>query len=424
MFIIKNKKKNIIITTIIFIVVIIIGYFIIQKSNNKIKNTKEVSLVNKVVDKQSTDNINSVKDTKVIKGESVKKDINIKNSNNILNTKIEPVASILPVVDVQNNLKPKYIMLSVVKNTKVYSKASVNSEVIGSVESSERVRYIKGQADYIKIVYSTANNLKEGYVLSSDVKRAKVIPSDFNNLVVPKNVDKVKYGESGLGRPLYYYKIGNGKKIMLMDFCIHGYEDSWMQDGYTISQIGDYVIKELSERDAKDGMNGWSIYVIPASNPDGVLDGWTNNGPGRAQVSDGIDMNRDFPGPGFSKDSNARNKTQAKPLTVPETKSLASLVSRLSRKSSKFIVVDTHGWLDFTKGTEAVAKYFDAQYNLKNQIIHTYYGGYLVGYARMKGAHQVLIELPDPRTPDNAAKLLYNEKMFRAVNNIVSNYKF
>ena len=348
----------------------------------------------------------------------------IQKINKINMDKNEPIESVLPVVNVKNNLKPKYKMLNITKNTKVYSKDESESKEIGSVEVSERVRFISEDNGYTEIVYSTANNLKEGYVLSSDVKKAKVIPSDFNNLVVPKNVDKVKYGESGLGRPLYYYKIGNGKKIMLMDFCIHGYEDSWMQDGYTISQIGDYVIKELSARDAKDGMNGWSIYIIPASNPDGVLDGWTNNGPGRAQVSDGIDMNRDFPGPGFSKDSNVRNKTESKPLTVPETKSLASLVSRLSRKSSKFIVVDTHGWLDFTKGTEAVAKYFDAQYNLKNQIIHTYYGGYLVGYARMKGAHQVLIELPDPRTPDNAAKLLYNEKMFRAVNNIVSNYKF
>ena len=348
----------------------------------------------------------------------------IQKINKINMDKNEPIESVLPVVNVKNNLKPKYKMLNITKNTKVYSKDESESKEIGSVEVSERVRFISEDNGYTEIVYSTANNLKEGYVLSSDVKKAKVIPNDFNNLVVPKNVEKVKYGESGLGRALYYYKIGNGKKIMLMDFCIHGYEDSWMQDGYTISQIGSYVIKELSVRDAKQGMNGWSIYIIPASNPDGVLDGWTNNGPGRAQVSDGIDMNRDFSGPGFSKDSNPRNKTQDKPLTVPETKSLASLVSKLATKSNKFIVVDTHGWLDFTKGTEAVAKYFDKAYNLKNQIIHTYYSGYLVGYARMKGAHQVLVELPNPKTPDNAAKLLYNEKMFRAVNNIVSNYNF
>ncbi|WP_366942894.1 M14 family zinc carboxypeptidase [Syntrophomonas sp.] len=36
------------------------------------------------------------------------------------------------------------------------------------------------------------------------------------------------------------------------------------------------------------------MLIIPGANPDGIKQGWTCNGPGRCQLSQGIDINMDF----------------------------------------------------------------------------------------------------------------------------------
>ncbi|WP_297518588.1 M14 family zinc carboxypeptidase [uncultured Clostridium sp.] len=341
------------------------------------------------------------------------------------NNESEYINSVLPVVQKNMNYKSQNKFMSVKKETNVYDDANNTSKKIGSVGASERVMFKNKDGVFTKIGYSSAGGMKLGYVASSDLEIAKIIPNDFNNLVVPSNVKKVQYGKSGMGRPLYYYKIGNGSKHILMNFAIHGYEDSWAQDGYVLTQMGEYVIKNLSARDLKDGgLNGWTVYIIPSANPDGLLNGYTNEGPGRAQVSEGIDINRDFSGPGFEETSTSRNKTEAKPFSAPETRALAKLVRTLIKNNPNLILTDTHGWLNFTKGNASVAEYFDKEFNLKNQVIHRYFGGYLVGYARMEGAREVLIELPNPESPKGAVTKQYNEKMLSAVNNLLDNYSF
>ncbi|MGL5820545.1 MAG: M14 family zinc carboxypeptidase [Sarcina sp.] len=336
------------------------------------------------------------------------------------------IKSILPVEENGRAYKLKHNILQVKSEASVYQSNNSNNK-IGEVGTGERVVYMSTDGDFTKVEYSTPSSCKEGYIQNKYLEEAPIIPNNFNNLVVPKNVTKVQYGTSGEGRPLYYYKIGNGDKHILMNFAIHGYEDSWAQDGYALTQMAEYLIKNLSEEDAKQGnLNGWTFYIIPSANPDGLLDGYTNCGPGRAQISQKIDLNRDFSGPGFIPSSDPRNRTEEDPLTAPEAKALAKLVDQLASQSNgKLIVTDTHGWLDFTKGNEQVASYFDQQFGLQNQVIHqAYYGGYLVGYAKKKGAKEVLIELPDPKVPANIEKDHYNQKMLNAVNNLINNYKF
>lgn len=340
--------------------------------------------------------------------------------------KVQYIASILPVEASGREYKPKHNILELKNEANVYESNNTN-EKIGSVGIGERVVYINKDGNFTKVEYSTPSSCKEGYIENNYLEEAPIIPNNFNNLVVPKNVTKVQYGTSGEGRPLYYYKIGNGDKHILMNFEIHGYEDSWAQDGYALTQMAEYLIKNLSTEDSKNGnLNGWTFYIIPSANPDGLLDGYTNCGPGRAQISQKIDLNRDFSGPGFIPSSDPRNKTEEDPLTAPEAKALAKLVNQLATQSDgKLIVTDTHGWLDFTKGNQQVANYFDEQFGLQNQVIHkAYYGGYLVGYAKEKGAKELLIELPNPKTPANIEKEHYNQKMLNAVNNLISNYKF
>ncbi|MGL4760374.1 MAG: M14 family zinc carboxypeptidase [Sarcina sp.] len=375
------------------------------QANNEAEAKKQVQQENKVKEKQ-------------IQKEENSKSVSLKQQSKYID-------SVLPVEQDNRNYKSPNKIMTVIKNTPVYAKADESSSKVGSVEYSERVIWKGTNGNYTKINYSNSQGMKEGYVSTNDLEVAPIIPNNFNDLVVPSNVTKVQYGTSGLGRALYYYKIGNGKKTILMNFQIHGYEDSWVQDGYVLTQIGEYLIKNLSEREAKNGnLNGWTFYIIPSANPDGLLNGYTNNGPGRAQVSDKIDMNRDFSGPKFVPSSSPRNKTQEEPFTAPETVALAKLVKKLASENSDFIVTDTHGWLDFTKGNASVASYFDSAFGLKNQVIHKYFGGYLVGYAKMKGAKEVLIELPNPSSPANAKKEKYNQKMLLAVNNLIDNYKF
>lgn len=255
-------------------------------------------------------------------------------------------------------------------------------------------------------------------------KSSTEVTGSLNNFSVPDNVTKVRYGTSGEGRGLYYYKIGHGKKLLLLNFAIHGYEDGWAKDGYQLVNMAKYIISHLSEKeDEDDGLNGWTVYVIPTSNPDGLVDGYTNNGPGRCQVSKGIDVNRDFPG-NFIHYNNSRNKTGSKPLQSPEARALAGLVNRLLDISPDLVVVDTHGWLDTTYGNARVASYFDKQFYLDNKPVKNYEGGYFAGYAREKGAREVLVELPPPANPQDMKNRKYNERMFKAVDNLIDNYQF
>lgn len=268
------------------------------------------------------------------------------------------------------------------------------------------------------------NMISQKNLDNKNINLNQSIPQNFNDLNEPSNVTKVQYGTSGEGRPLYYYKIGNGNKILLMTFAIHGFEDGWPRDGYQLVKMAENLISKLAAKDSQDkGLNGWSVYIIPSANPDGLLDGYTNNGPGRCQISKSIDINRDFTG-NFKIYTDPRNKTGDKPFEAPEAVALKNLVDKLMTISPDVVVVDTHGWLDATYGFSGVAKYFDEQFDLKNRFIHVYDGGYFVGYAKDKGAKSVLVELPKPENAEDMEKKDYNQKMVNAVENLIDNYKF
>lgn len=301
-----------------------------------------------------------------------------------------------------------------------------NQQIDNAVTPAQEEKKIQEEkAKKEELAKEAAKEKKE----QAEKKKEKSKPStevtgSLNNFSVPDNVTKVKYGTSGEGRGLYYYKIGHGKKLLLLNFAIHGYEDGWPKDGYQLVNMAKYIISHLSKKEYEDdGLNGWSVYVIPTSNPDGLVDGYTNNGPGRCQISKGIDVNRDFPG-NFIHFNTSRNKTGSKPLQSPEARALAGLVNRLLDISSNLVVVDTHGWLDTTYGNARVASYFDKQFYLDNKPVKNYAGGYFAGYAREKGAREVLVELPPPAGPQDMANRKYNERMFKAVDNLIDNYQF
>lgn len=318
--------------------------------------------------------------------------------------------------------------LTAIKECNIYKSPDDNSPVLCRLGTGEKVVGISIDKTYAKVIFSTMNSSETGYVKLSDFTPSKIIPNNFNDLTEPSNVKKVEYGKSGMGRPLYYYQIGNGQKILLMTFEIHGYEDAWAQDGFELTKIAEYLISNLSKEDAKNGnLNGWSVCIVPSANPDGLLDGHTNYGPGRSQITKKIDINRDFPGPGFIPTATVRNNTDGDvPLKAPEAQALANLANKLMKESNgNLAVVDTHGWLDMSSGAQGLSNYFDKEFNLDNKVIHEkYYGGYWVGYAKMIGAQSTIIELPDPIIPANISKYRYDQKMLNAVNSLIKTYNF
>ncbi|MSR92759.1 M14 family zinc carboxypeptidase, partial [Inconstantimicrobium porci] len=71
-----------------------------------------------------------------------------------------------------------------------------------------------------------------------------------------------------------------------------------------LTKIGNKVIEYFQNHST----NNWTIYVIPAANPDGLSEGISNNGAGRCSVVGGVDCNRDFP-IGFTPYGTSRNWT-------------------------------------------------------------------------------------------------------------------
>ena len=233
-------------------------------------------------------------------------------------------------------------------------------------------------------------------------------------------VKRVQYGTSGLGRPLYYYKIGNGDKTLFATFAIHGFEDSWAQDGYQLTKIAHQLIEKFNTKNKTSGLNGWSVIIVPCANPDGILDGWTNNGPGRTQISKKIDLNRDFP-TFFKPEYSPRNYTGPNPLGAPEAKDLATLVAKISRESKNMVLLDTHGWLDMTIGDPQIGKPFINNLGLSRNASYIPSGhGYFVSYGHAEGAEVSLVELPDTTSASQVTSRNYTGKMYTAMNEVMN----
>ena len=235
-----------------------------------------------------------------------------------------------------------------------------------------------------------------------------------------EGAQKYTYGTSGKGRPLYYYKIGSGDKVLLLNFGIHGYEDAWSKDGEELTKLAKNLIERVAKDNASSGLNGWTVVIVPTSNPDGVLDGWTNNGPGRTQVSQKIDLNRSFP-TFFTPQYSARYYTGSTPLAAPEAKALASLVDQYSSSSSHMALVDVHGWLNQTIGDPSLGQAFDNSFGISNKLMSTSASGYLISYAHSKGALATLLELPMPSSSASIQNNGYANKLYNGVKSIINN---
>lgn len=293
----------------------------------------------------------------------------------------------------------------------VYGGPSTNAANIGLIYNQEVVSQLNSERGFAYIEYNTTGGAKRGYVTETSLTNAN--PPSLPYIPTYNNFTAGSYGYSGNGQELKYYKIGNGPNAAFAVFAQHGWEDAWAYDGIELVKIADRVMQQLSSSGISEN---WSLYIIPYANPDGITDGYTNNGPGRCTVTTKIDMNRCWP-TNFRAYYTSRNYTGANPLGAPEAVALKDFIT--SRKSNnQNIVLDIHGWLNQTYGDSGIGGYFGEQFGFGHSS--TYGSGYLETWARSIGARACLVELPMPSSATNIIDRNYSGKLTNAIKNMLN----
>lgn len=215
--------------------------------------------------------------------------------------------------------------------------------------------------------------------------------------------DVFTYGYSVQGRELQCHRIGDPEagNSFLWVFAVHGFEDSFKQDGKVLTRIAELMIEHY--RTNMDALNNYVLYIVPAANPDGQQEGRSKDGFGRCNA-DGLDINRDFP-VGWKKMTTARYKTGSEPFSTPEARYLRDLAQQIMPTYG----ADVHGWINRVYGTPDLAQPFMDAFGFRYKEYKS--GGMLSQWLAEFTEGALLIELPDRAgkegfAEDCAAKLI------------------
>ena len=153
--------------------------------------------------------------------------------------------------------------------------------------------------------------------------------------------EKIVYGTSVQGRELACYRVGEAEneKLVLMVFAVHGFEDEFALDGALLKRIAEDTIQFYAN--APERLCGFSLYIVPCANPDGLEAGTTNKGFGRCNA-DGYDINRDFSVEFVRNQDTPGKKTGAAPFTTPEARAIRDLVEQIHPTYA----MDVHGYIE------------------------------------------------------------------------------
>ena len=210
---------------------------------------------------------------------------------------------------------------------------------------------------------------------------------------------EIVYGTSENGRDLTCYVLTDGEeyaRTILLNFAIHGYEDAYPADGQVLVDLAERLIGHYSRRTT---LHGCRLVIIPCANPDGLLDGHTNNGFGRCNAG-GIDLNRDFD-EGHYPFQNARNYTP-EPFSAAESRALRDLYWAYKPE----VVMDFHGWYNEVYGASETARGVSERLGLPYFGILNSRCGFFARWAQAQGSVGLLVELP---APDNIPRRgIYN----------------
>ncbi|CAG9368252.1 SH3 domain-containing protein [Clostridium perfringens] len=296
-----------------------------------------------------------------------------------------------------------------------------NGGSLGSLSPYEAATPLYKKNGMTHVVYDTSKgpNTKSGYVKFEGLPELPdtgiQIPSTSHSQATVE-----VYGTSGKGRPLKVYKIGSGSKVLFAGFALHGWEDNWSNDGLALVNIANSLIEKIGDYKAQNGLHGWTVYIAPCMNPDGVVVKGTHNGPGRCAVTTRVDMNRCFPYK-FSPQYISRNYTGPNPLGAPEAVALKNLVERINVSSSEMVVLDFHGWMNFTQGNAELGSYFGNQFGFGHKNLYS--SGFFSSWATtLRNTKAVLIEYPtNTYSYNDVINKNYIGKTFNGIINILKN---
>lgn len=230
---------------------------------------------------------------------------------------------------------------------------------------------------------------------------------DLSDLTIPESAEALIYGQTGTGRDMTAYRFGTGENIMVVGFALHGYEDNFNRDGLALVYTADLLMDLLDENISTVNNYGWSIYVLPCINLDGLIDGYTCNGPGRCTTTylnssgslvtgKGIDLNRSFP-TGWTQYTSARNFNGSTPLASLEAQALAQFIQDV-RGSGVNICLDIHGWMSqviTSNGTtSSLYQIFKSAFPSNTYANCNNGAGYFTAYAASLGYAACLFEFP------------------------------
>lgn len=293
-----------------------------------------------------------------------------------------------------------------------------NGGSLGSLSPYEAATPLYKKNGMIHVVYDTSKgpNTKSGYVKFEGLAQLPDTSIQIPSVSHSQATVEV-YGTSGKGRPLKVYKIGNGSKVLFAGFAIHGWEDRWDNDGLALVNIANSLISKIGDYKAQNGLHGWTVYIAPCMNPDGVIVKGTHNGPGRCAVKSRIDMNRCFPR-GFTTQYSSRNYTGPNPLGAQEAVALKEFIEKINRTADELVVIDGHGWLGCTYGDSSIAQYFTKQFGFSHNGPSGggYFSYWAQGLPRTRG---LLLEYPDTYSYGEVISRNYIGKTFNAIINIL-----
>lgn len=242
-------------------------------------------------------------------------------------------------------------------------------------------------------------------VINEDLESYDVLSSETSNNGV--TCTAYQYGKSVQGRDLICWSICQEEysRTILLNFEIHGWEDSYAADGQILVDLGNALVNNYK---GYEDLQGCRLLIIPSANPDGLAEGTTNNGFGRCNAN-GVDLNRDFDA-NHQVFTDARNYTEY-PFSAQESQALRDLVLAASPE----IVIDFHGWQNFTLGSPDLAEVFSLYVGLNHKKeLTTNATGYFSYWAQLQGAEAALVEFKDTNSVSSG-------DVIRAVDKLVAN---
>lgn len=338
------------------------------------------------------------------------------------------------------------------ENIPVYGGPATSYAKIGSVNYENITCLWTNNTQFpltcIEYVVTNTGKLKRGYVdptkvinggLALENNAIESFASSYNYFG-----NKIVYGQTQLGKDMFYYKAGNGKKHIFLVFALHGWEDGKKSDGTYYHGDGNVLLKvaknfmnrfiTMDSTQRQTILNNWTIYLFPGINLDGIVNGYSNGGFGRC-LYNGLDPNRCFPG-NFKEFTSPRNKTSPTYLNAIELVKLRDVLIA-NRSNDENILIDIHGWENSCiTNSQTLANYFLPELKaLNSSCVRKNLGvasGYLTTWASNSptlqttssnmaglGASTALIEFAPTTDYSDSNIQLHGEKIFNATTNLL-----